>query len=86
MDRVPQAVQVRNLVGHELDHEQGGGRDHDIGPLKRSRHALDPAEPAEQPGHQHHQVRVDAAGQAAGDDQRQRRLHGYERTQPPRGR
>ena len=46
MDRIPEVVEVGNLVGEELDAVENTGPDHHIGSLQDGRHL----EPVESPG------------------------------------
>jgi hypothetical protein len=73
MDRVPQGVDVRDLVGEELDEtHEAAGRQHG-GMLQdpQSLREIDPAQEAGRADQEHHGVEPDAAGPPHGRGQRE---------------
>jgi len=76
VDAVPDAVDVRDLVGDELQRQQDAHEDEDVGPLQRGR-GVGHAGPAEQPGDQQRRVRTDPGRPAVRDGER-KDVHGEE--------
>jgi hypothetical protein len=83
---VPHRVQHRDLAHHELaDVQHGRGRQNRRA-LQHRRYRGDVPEPAQQAEHEHRRVAIDAAGDAAGEDQGhgEHPLHSTSRGSPPR--
>jgi hypothetical protein len=64
VDRVPDVVDVRDLVRDELDRVEHAGGDHHVGALEPVGHLAQPEAP-EDPEQQNGRVCVDASGPAA---------------------